>query len=83
MDAADYHRLATELGAPAEERDHELACAHWDLKHQPETVHGRDAYAIAADALTAARARPQPYLPPVEFTREAWTPGDALATRRR
>lgn len=86
MDAAGYHRLADQYGAPAEERDYELACAHWDLQHQPETVHGRDAYAIAADALTASRARPVRHLEPVEFaaTKDpAWTPGQALAAVRR
>lgn len=83
MDAVDYQRLADQYGAPAEERDYELACARRDLRHQPESVHGRDVYAIAADALTASRARPRPQLTPVEFTREAWTAGDALAARWR
>lgn len=85
MDAADYHRLADQYGACDEERDHELANARWDLRHQPETVHGRDAYRIAADALTASRAQPERHLEPVQFapTKEpAWTPGQALALRR-
>lgn len=86
MDAADYHRLADQLGACPEERDHELANAHWDLQHQPASVHGRDAYTIAADALTAARAMLERHLEPVEFTateHPAWTPGQALAALRR
>jgi hypothetical protein len=86
MDAADYHRLAAEIGAPDEERDHELANARWDLTHRPETAHGRVAHQIAADALTAARALPErPELPTVKFARAttpAWTPGQALALRR-
>lgn len=86
MDAADYHHLADRYGACAEERDYELACARWDLQHRPETVHGRDEHAIAADALTASRAQPERHLEPVEFapTKEpAWTPGQALTVRRR
>jgi hypothetical protein len=86
MDAATYHRLAAQYGACDEERDHELACARSDLQHRPETVHGRDAHQIAADALTASRALPQRHLQPVQFapTNEpAWTPGQALAVRRR
>jgi hypothetical protein len=86
MDAADYHRLAAELGAPDEERDHELANARWDLEHWPETAHGRDAHQIAADVITAARALPErPELPAVTFARAttpAWTPGQAFALRR-
>jgi hypothetical protein len=85
MDAADYHRLADQYGACVEEAAHELACARWDLQHQPETVHGRDTYTIAADALTASRALPERHLEPVEFAageHPAWTPGQTLALRR-
>ena len=73
MDAADYHRLAAELGAPDEERDHELACAEWDLTHRPERVVGDNPYETAARALTAARAPREP-LAEVHFTHHHWTP---------
>lgn len=86
MDSAQYRVIADQLGACAEERDHALACARWDLQHRPHEVHGSDPYAYAARLLTAARALPERHLEPVEFERTkdpAWTPGQALAARRR
>jgi hypothetical protein len=76
MDAAEFHQIAAHLGACEAEQLHELACARYDLRRLPETVHGRDEFAIAADALTAARALPaRPPLPEVTFAHHAWTPG--------
>lgn len=75
MDTAEFHRIADQFGAPTEEREHELANARYDIARRPETVHGRDAYQIAADALTAHRALPHPKLAEVRFLHHSWTPG--------
>lgn len=78
MDAAEYRRIADQLGAGPVETAHELACARWDLLHRPDRVRGSDPYEAAAQALTAARARPERHQPAVEFAHHAWTPGDLV-----
>lgn len=78
MDATDYRRLADQLGACTEERDHALACAHSDLTRRPHEVNGSDPYAYAARLLTAARALPERHLPDVTFAHHAWKPGDIV-----
>jgi hypothetical protein len=76
VDAAQYQQVADELGACAEEALYELACARYDLRRLPETVHGRDKYEIAADALTAFRALPaRPPLAEARFAHHVWAPG--------
>ncbi len=75
MDAADYHRIANQLGVCDTERDHVLASAHWDLTHRPEQVHGDDPYEYAARLLTAFRALPVRHQAEVHFPYPAWTPG--------
>ena len=75
MDAAKYRRIADQLGAGPVETAHELACARWDVTHRPDRAHGRDPYAMAADALTAARARPVRHLEERRFAHYAWAPG--------
>lgn len=70
MDAAEYQRIADQLGACDVERDHELACARSDGYSDP--------YEAAAAALTAARALPERHLEPVRFAHHAWGPGDVV-----
>jgi hypothetical protein len=78
MDAAEYQRIADHYQVCQIERDYELACARWDVVNRPDRAHGRDPYAMAADALTAARAHPRRHLPEHHFAHYAWQPGDIV-----
>jgi hypothetical protein len=79
MDAAEYRHFADQLGACDVERQHALDNARFDLARRPGTVHGRDQYQIAADALTAFRAQPARPQPVAEFAHHAWAPGHIVS----